>query len=111
MRNKHPDNKSTGKKSRKQSSQYDFKEENFRTPRPKSAHSATFDVTKSAIYSNLKNHPDECLCKDCICGRHLCKFDTPALSMSLASTYKLHYPPRTPYKHRQPPRPASAKLP
>lgn len=63
------------------------------------------------MYSTFQNHPDQCLCKECLCGRHLCKFDTPAPTLSHASTYKMHYPPRTPYKHRKPVRPASAKLP
>ena len=31
--------------------------------------------------------------------------------MTLNSTYKAHYPPRTPYRHKQAQRPASAKPP
>ena len=112
MRNRGNSSKSGSKNSRKASSQYDFSEDNFQTPRAKSAKNyGNFGSAQSVMLSTIQNHPDECLCKDCLCGRHLCKFASPTPSMTLASTYKRHYPPRTPYKHQQAQRPASAKLP
>jgi hypothetical protein len=63
------------------------------------------------MYSTLNNHPDECLCKDCVCGRHLCKFGTPTPSLTLSTTYKNDYPRRQPNRYQPPSRPLSARQP
>lgn len=72
--------------------------------RPKSAKPESGH--RSELYSSFSQHPMECLCKECICGRHMCKFTSPTPSITLASTYTRHYPPRNPYRNHgkvQPP--------
>ncbi len=58
--------------------------------------------------SALSNHPGQCLCKDCICGRHLCNFNSQSPSITLSTTYKRDYPTRNPYKQKQVSRPMTA---
>ena len=48
------------------------------------------------------------MCKDCICGRHLCNLNSPSPSLSFSTTYKRDYPPRNPYKQKLVARPMSA---
>lgn len=45
-----------------------------------------------------------CVCEECNCGRHLCKFKNVTPDLSKASIYQQHYDRKTPipnhvYKH------------
>jgi hypothetical protein len=41
----------------------------------------------------LKHHnPELCVCSECICGRHLCKFHPAGLNLTKMSTYDRDYP-------------------
>ena len=87
-------------------------EQNFKTPQSRSSKdSGNLEMSKSLLYSTLQQHPHECLCQDCTCGRHLCKLEASSLPFSMVSSYKLHYPPRNPYRQREATRPASARVP
>lgn len=87
-------------------------EEELHKKRPKSAKYEDVSSVKSMFYSTFQQHPEECLCKQCICGRHLCKFNAPTPGLSFSTTYRRHYPPRNPsrYHNASSNRPLSATL-
>ena len=94
MKNKDIQEKANRKAGRKQVN-------NCSTPRSQSQKSScTFDLTQSLILTSFKNHPGECLCKDCLCGRHMCKLEQSPPSISLASTYQIHYRPKAAPKYK-----------
>ena len=71
-----------------------------KTPRSRSSNgNKLLDLSRSIVESTFQQHPEECFCKDCLCGRHLCKFETAAMPFPISTTYKASYPLRKPYRH------------
>jgi hypothetical protein len=59
-------------------------------PEPKDAVNSPFNQTMSKLTNvNFKNHCGEgCLCSECSCGRHLCKFNNIKPDLTKTTIYK-----------------------